>query len=99
LNSGSAVYSATKFAVRAISEGLRQEVKAYNIRTTIISPGAVQSELTNSVQDPLLKENVARLANIAIDPISVARAVAFALEQDPECDVNEIVLRPTNQLP
>ena len=56
---GIAVYAATKHAVRAISEGLRQEVKPYNIRTTIISPGAVATELPNSITEPDIAENIA----------------------------------------
>ncbi len=57
VHAGSAVYSATKFAVRTLSEGLRQEVKPYNIRTTIISPGTVETELTEHINDPEVKNN------------------------------------------
>ncbi len=97
LNNGSAVYSATKFAVRAISEGLRQEVKAYNIRTTIISPGAIQTELPDTVTDPDIKQNMQGLLHVAISADSIARAIAYAIEQPEEYDVNEILLRPTAQ--
>lgn len=97
LNAGSAVYSSTKFAVRAISEGLRQEVKAYNIRTTIISPGAVETELPNTVTDEHVKRNMQGLLSIAISPDSIARAIAYAIDQPDEWDVNEILLRPTAQ--
>jgi NADP-dependent 3-hydroxy acid dehydrogenase YdfG len=94
---GGAVYSGTKFAVRAISEGLRQEVGA-SIRTTIISPGAVQSELPLGSSDAetaaFLKEYY-RLQAIPAD--AVARAIAYAIEQPASVDVNEIVLRPTVQ--
>ena len=55
---GFAVYAATKFAVRALSEGMRQEVKPYNIRTTVISPGAVATELLNSITEPDVAETV-----------------------------------------
>ncbi len=93
-----AVYAATKFAVRALSEGLRMEVKPYDIRTTIISPGAVATELANTVTDP---ETAARLqkyfAEIAISADSFARMVAFAISQPDDVDVNEIVFRPTRQ--
>jgi NADP-dependent 3-hydroxy acid dehydrogenase YdfG len=95
---GFAVYSATKFAVRALTEGLRQEVKPYNIRATVISPGAVATELPNSVTDP---EAAARIRKIyaasAIPADSFARTVAFAISQPDEVDINEIVFRPTAQ--
>jgi NADP-dependent 3-hydroxy acid dehydrogenase YdfG len=95
---GATVYAATKFAVRALSEGLRQEVKPYNIRTTIISPGAVATELPNSVTDP---DTAARIhefyKDVAIPADSFARAVAFAMSQPEDVDVNEILFRPTRQ--
>ena len=95
---GGAVYSATKHAVRALSEGLRQEVKPYNIRTTVISPGAVATELPNSVTDPATAERINKLyAEVAIPADSFARAVAFAISQPEDVDINEIVFRPTLQ--
>ena len=95
---GGAVYAATKHAVRVISEGLRQEVKPYNIRTTIISPGAVESELPDSVTEPDVAENVReRYAKWAIPAASFASMVAFAMSQPEEVDVNEILFRPTRQ--
>jgi len=95
---GFAVYSATKFAVRALSEGLRQEVKPYNIRTTVISPGAVATELPNTVSDPAAAERLRGFyADVAVPAESFARAVAFALSQPPEVDINEILYRPTRQ--
>jgi NADP-dependent 3-hydroxy acid dehydrogenase YdfG len=95
---GFAVYAATKHAVRALSEGLRQEVKPYNIRTTVISPGAVATELPNSITDPGAAERVRKFyAETAIPAESFARAVAFAMSQPEEVDVNEIVFRPTRQ--
>ena len=94
----SAVYAATKTAVRVISEGLRQEVKPYNIRTTIISPGAVQSELPDSVTEPDIAEAVKGLyASHAISAESFANVVAFAMSQPDDVDVNEILFRPTSQ--
>src|SRR5208283_2199806 len=79
---GSAVYAATKAAVRMLSEGLRQEVKPYNIRTTIISPGAVATELPNSITEPDVAENSHKFyKDIAIPAESFARAVAFAMSQ------------------
>ena len=94
LNGNSAVYSATKFAVRAISEGFRQEVKSYNIRTTIISPGVIDTELPRGVADEGIKQ---RLLGLAIPADSIAQAIAYAIGQPEEYDVNEILLRPTAQ--
>lgn len=95
---GYAVYAATKHAVRALSEGLRQEVKPYNIRTTVISPGAVATELPNSVTDPDAAERIRTFyAEVAIPAESFARAVAFAISQPDAVDVNEILFRPTQQ--
>lgn len=92
---GSAVYSATKFAVRAISEGLRQELTTYNIRSTIISPGAINTELPNTITDEYMKRSLKDLLDIAISADAIARAVAYAIDQPEDCDVNEILLRPT----
>ncbi len=95
---GFAVYAATKHAVRALSEGLRQEVKPYNIRTTMISPGAVATELPNSVTDPDVAERIHKFyAETAIPAELFARAVAFAISQPKDVDVNEILFRPTRQ--
>jgi len=93
-----AVYSATKHAVRALSEGLRQEVKAYNIRTTVISPGAVATELPNSITEPDISESMHKFyEEFALPADSFAQAVAFAISQPEEVDVNEILFRPTRQ--
>lgn len=93
-----AVYCATKTAVRVISEGLRQEVKPYNIRTTIISPGAVQSELPQSVTEADVAAGIAAFyEKVAIPADSFARMVAFAIQQPEDVDVNEILFRPTAQ--
>ena len=94
---GSAVYAATKHGVRVISEGLRQEVKPYNIRTTIISPGAVHSELADSITEPDIAANVRKIYEIAVPPESFANMVVFAMSQPEEVDVNEILFRPTRQ--
>ncbi len=95
---GSAVYAATKAAVRMLSEGLRQEVKPYNIRTTIISPGAVESELPQSVTETDVAKGIHDFyAAYAIPAESFARMVAFAISQPDEVDVNEILFRPTAQ--
>jgi NADP-dependent 3-hydroxy acid dehydrogenase YdfG len=93
---GGAVYCATKHAVRAISEGLRQEVDG--IRTTIISPGAVQSELPLGISDPDTAAHVQEFyRQQAIPSDAVARAIAYAIEQPADVDINEILLRPTVQ--
>ncbi|MDE1144859.1 MAG: SDR family oxidoreductase [Paraburkholderia tropica] len=93
-----AVYCATKTAVRVLSEGLRQEVKPHNIRTTIISPGAVQSELPQSVTEADVAAGIADFyEKFAIPADSFARMVAFAIEQPDDVDVNEILFRPTAQ--
>ena len=95
---GNAVYAATKHAVRVLSEGLRQEVKPYNIRTTVISPGAVATELPDSITEPDVAENIHKFYEaFAIPADSFARAVAFAMSQPEEVDVNEILFRPTRQ--
>ncbi len=95
---GFAVYAATKHAVRTLSEGLRQEVKPYNIRTTVISPGAVATELPNSVRDPDAAVRIRKFyATAAIPADSFARCVAFAVSQPDDVDINEILFRPTRQ--
>ena len=95
---GGVVYSATKHAVRVISEGLRQEVKPHNIRTTIISPGAVDTELPNSISETDVAAGTKQFyAAQAIAPDSFARCVIFAIEQPSDVDINEILYRPTVQ--
>ena len=95
---GGTVYSATKTAVRVISEGLRQDVKPYNLRTTLISPGAVDTELPNTITDPVVAENMRKFYDdIAISAESFAHAVAFAIGQPADVDINEILYRPTRQ--
>ncbi|AJK48740.1 SDR family oxidoreductase [Burkholderia plantarii] len=92
---GGTVYSGTKYAVRAISEGLRQEV-GERIRVTSIEPGAVDSDLKFSTSGTA-QETVLEFYRQAIPAASVARAIAFAIEQPDDVDINEIVLRPTSQ--
>jgi NADP-dependent 3-hydroxy acid dehydrogenase YdfG len=95
---GGTVYSATKHAVRVISEGLRQEVKPYNIRTTVISPGAVDTELPDTITDPDVAVAMRKFYDdMAIPADSFARAVVFAMSQPEDVDVNEILFRPTKQ--
>ena len=97
VRAGTAVYAATKHAVRVLTEGLRQEVKPWDIRTTIISPGAVESELPDSVTEPDVAENVRKVYEAAIPADSFARAVVYAMSQPDNVDVNEILFRPTIQ--
>jgi NADP-dependent 3-hydroxy acid dehydrogenase YdfG len=91
------VYSGTKFAVRAISEGLRQEA-GDKLRVTIISPGFVRTNFADSVTNPQVKAKLAESRDkFAMPPDAIARAIAFAIEQPADIDVNEIILRPTAQ--
>ncbi len=89
-----AVYCATKYAVRAISEGLRQEVGA-DIRVTVVSPGVTESELAESISDPVGREEMRTFRKVAIAPEAIARAIAFAVEQPADVDVSELIVRPT----
>lgn len=89
-----AVYCATKFAVRAISEGLRQE-SAGDIRVTLVSPGVTESELADSISDPAAREAMKTYRAVALPASAIAEAIAYALAQPPQVDVNEIVVRPT----
>lgn len=87
-----AVYSGTKFAVRAISEGLRQETQ--DIRVTIVSPGVVESELADSITSPATAEAMAEFRKTALTPDAIARAMAYAIGQPADVDVNELIVRP-----
>ncbi len=91
-----AVYSGTKFAVRAISEGLRQEA-GDKIRVTIISPGAVESELAETISNPDVKKRIQDYRKMAIPAEAIASAMAYAIGQPSNVDVNEILIRPTAQ--
>lgn len=90
----SAVYSATKFAVIAISEGLRQEVGG-DVRVTVVSPGVTESELAESITDEGAAAGMKEFRKIAISADAVARAIAYAVEQPDDVDVSEIIIRPT----
>jgi NADP-dependent 3-hydroxy acid dehydrogenase YdfG len=87
-----AVYCATKYAVWAISDGLRQENQ--DIRVTTISPGVTATELGNDISDQAAKDYLVELRKTALTPDAIARAIAYAVEQPDEVDVNEIVVRP-----
>ncbi len=91
------VYSATKFAVRALSEGLRQEA-GDKLRVTVISPGFTHTNFAESVTSPEVKAQLEQARDkLAMPPEAVAQAIAFALEQPPNIDVGEIIVRPTAQ--
>jgi NADP-dependent 3-hydroxy acid dehydrogenase YdfG len=95
---GATVYCATKFAVRALSEGLRREVKPYDIRTTVISPGAVSTELLEHISEKDIQEGTKDfVSRIAVGADTFARMVAFAISQPEDVDVDEILFRPTAQ--
>ena len=93
-----AVYNGSKFAVRAIMEGLRQEQRENGIKTSIVSPGAVHTELFNSINDPANRQaEIENEKSIGLDPKQIARAVAFAIDTPEDTDVNEIIIRPMGQ--
>lgn len=91
-----AVYCATKFAVKAISEGIRLESQG-EIRSTNISPGAVETELTSTISHDESAKNADQMYGVAIDADAIARAIAYAIEQPGDVDVNEMIIRPTKQ--
>lgn len=91
-----AVYAGSKNAVRAISEGLRQEA-GDKLRVTVVSPGYVNTELASSMTNPEIRSQTLASMGMAISPDAVARAIAFAIEQPADVDVGEIVVRPTAQ--
>jgi NADP-dependent 3-hydroxy acid dehydrogenase YdfG len=92
-----AVYAGTKNAVRTITAGLRLE-SGDKLRVTGISPGFVNTNLADSMTDPGVKSQiVGQMDKMAIPPAAIARAIAFAIEQPPEVDVNDLVVRPTAQ--
>lgn len=94
--SGGTVYCATKFAVKAISEGIRLESNG-EIRSTNISPGAVDTELTSTISHEETAQNINQLYSVAIEADAIARAITFAIEQPQDVDVNEMIIRPTKQ--
>jgi len=88
-----AVYCATKFAVRAISDGLRQETS--KIRVTVVCPGVVESELADTITDDTARVAMQSFRRVALHPDAIARAIAYAIEQQDDVDVSEVVVRPT----
>lgn len=88
------VYCATKFAVRAITEGLRQESSG-DIQVTLISPGVTESELADSISDEQARITMIEYRRISIPAHAIANAILYAIQQPKEVDVNEIIVRPT----
>ncbi|BCA86947.1 oxidoreductase [Enterococcus saigonensis] len=98
---GSAVYNGTKYAVRAIMEGLRQEERDNGIRSTIVSPGMVSTELFHTVGDPAIETSLRTISEKpgnSLSPEDVARAVLYAIEQPDSVTISEILLRPSKQV-
>ena len=94
---GGVVYSATKTAVRTLTEGLRLELHSQNIRCTIISPGAVTTELPESSSEEATRRDLREFYKMAIPPDSIASAIAYAIGQPAEVEIDEVVIRPTAQ--
>ena len=94
---GGTVYSATKFAVRAVTEGLRVELRGDHIRCTMISPGAVATELPEGSSDEGTRKSLREFYKMAIPADSIARAIAYAIEQPAEVEIDEVVIRPAAQ--
>ena len=88
-----AVYCATKFAVRAISDGLRQETD--KIRVTVVCPGVTESELAESISDDAGRNEMKTFRQVAIPANAIARAIGYAIAQPDNVDVSELVVRPT----
>lgn len=99
----SAVYNGTKFMVRAIMEGLRQEEREFGIRSTIVSPGAVSTELIHTVGNKEIESGLTELFNSSTEskltllPEDVANAVLYAINQPKHVAVSEVLIRPANQ--
>jgi NADP-dependent 3-hydroxy acid dehydrogenase YdfG len=94
---GQSVYAGTKMAVRAISEGLRQEA-GENLRVTIVSPGMTLTNFAESITDEAARAELERRRDdIAMPPNAVARAIAFAIDEPADVDIGEVVVRPTAQ--
>jgi NADP-dependent 3-hydroxy acid dehydrogenase YdfG len=94
---GGVVYCSTKAAVRALTEGLRMELHSQNIRCTMISPGATATELSESSSDEATRKNLREFMKMAISASTIARAIAYAIEQPADVEIDEVVVRPTAQ--
>lgn len=96
---GSAVYCGTKFAVRAIMEGLRQEERVNNIKSTIVSPGSVNTDLYKTISDKTAQEALYKLqGEIGMRPEDIAEAVVYVIETPSNVSVSDIIIRPTGQV-
>lgn len=98
---GSAVYCGTKFALRAIMEGLRQEQRENNIKSTIISPGAVRTELYKTINDKEASEGLSKMQSqegYGLNSEDIAEAVVYAIETPGHVSVSEVIIRPTRQV-
>lgn len=94
-----AVYCGTKFAVRAIMEGLRQEESENNIRSTLISPGTVDTELHTTIRDANRRKWIEELQRtVGLNAYDVAEAVAYAIRTPDQVSVSEVIIRPTKQI-
>jgi NADP-dependent 3-hydroxy acid dehydrogenase YdfG len=94
---GATVYCATKAAVRTLTEGLRMELHSQSIRCTVISPGAVATELPESSSEEATRKNLREFYKMAIPANSIASGIAYAIQQPAEVEVDEVVIRPTAQ--
>jgi NADP-dependent 3-hydroxy acid dehydrogenase YdfG len=94
---GGTVYCATKSAVRALTEGLRMELHSHNIRCTMVSPGAVATELPESSSEEATRKNLREFYKMAMPANAIASAIAYAIEQPADVEIDEIVIRPTAQ--
>lgn len=95
---GASVYCGTKFAVRAITEGLRTDLRGKaDIRVSLISPGAVSTELSHTITDADIIATFKASGVTPLEPESIANAVKYVLEQPDDVDVNEIIVRPVSQ--
>ncbi|MFE6970039.1 SDR family oxidoreductase [Isoptericola sp. NPDC057653] len=99
-SAGSGVYAATKHGVNAFSEALRQEVAAQGVRVVVVEPGMVDTELADHLSDPTMRTLAAQMAGEirVLDPKDVAETVLFAVTRPPHVSLNEILLRPTEQV-
>ena len=94
---GGTVYCATKAAVRALTEGLRMELHSHHIRCTMVSPGAVATELPESSSEEATRKNLREFYKLAMPANAIASAIAYAIEQPADVEIDEIVIRPTAQ--
>ena len=95
---GATVYCATKAAVRALTEGLRIELHSQNIRCTMVSPGAVATELPESSSDEATRKNLREFYKMAVPANSIANAIAYAIGQPAEVEIDEMVIVPQRRI-